>query len=129
LTDAFSAFAGQTPLAQKKAEKWMKAKSEWIASAGWSLLGTLTMRNENLSDDYFENYLAVIERDIHSSKNRVKHAMNSALIAMGMRNDNLEKKALAAAQRIGKVEVDHGETGCKTPDAIAYIQKARQRKR
>jgi len=31
---------------------------------------------------------------------------------------------LAAAKRIGKVEVDHGETSCKTPDASTYIRKA-----
>ena len=30
-----------------------------------------------------------------------------------------------AAKRIGKVEVDHGETGCKTQDAVTYIQKAK----
>ena len=29
----------------------------------------------------------------------------------------------AAARRIGTVEVDHGETGCKTPDAEPYIKK------
>jgi hypothetical protein len=51
------------------------------------------------------------------------------LIAIGIRNSALEKKALAAARQIGKVAVDHGETGCKTPDATAYIQKARARKR
>lgn len=27
------------------------------------------------------------------------------------------------ARRIGTVEVDHGETGCKTPKAVAYIDK------
>ena len=32
--------------------------------------------------------------------------------------------ATAAAKRIGKVDVDHGETGCKTPDAAPYIAKA-----
>ena len=31
--------------------------------------------------------------------------------------------ATAAADRIGKVEVDHGGTGCKTPDAASYIAK------
>jgi hypothetical protein len=35
----------------------------------------------------------------------------------------------ASAQRIGKVEVDHGETGCKTPDAAKYIERAAARKR
>ena len=53
--------------------------------------------------------------------------MNSALI--GIRNRALEQKALAAAKRIGQVEVDHGETGCKTPDAAAYIRKAVERRK
>ena len=30
--------------------------------------------------------------------------------------------------RIGKVEVDHGETYCKTPDAAPYIERASKRK-
>jgi hypothetical protein len=46
-----------------------------------------------------------------------------------MRNPKLQKKALAAAERIGNVEVDHGETSCKTPDAAAYIRKGAERKR
>jgi hypothetical protein len=33
------------------------------------------------------------------------------------------------AARIGKVKVDHGETGCKTPDAVPYIKKAVERKK
>ena len=49
--------------------------------------------------------------------------MNNALINIGVRNSALEKKAVAAAKRIGKVVVDHGETGCKTPDAASYIAK------
>ena len=34
-----------------------------------------------------------------------------------------EKKAIASAKRIGKVDVEHGETNCQTPDAIAYIAR------
>jgi hypothetical protein len=54
--------------------------------------------------------------------------MNNALIAIGCRNPTLTKRALAASKRIGKVEVDHGETGCKTPDAAEYIQRTLARK-
>ncbi|HEX7343423.1 MAG TPA: DNA alkylation repair protein, partial [bacterium] len=75
----------------------------------------------------FEKFLTIIEREIHRSKNRVREAMNGALIAIGMRNEKLQKQAIAAARRIGKVVVDHGETGCKTPDAEAYILKAAAR--
>ena len=87
------------------------------------------MQDASLPDEYFEKFLGVIERAMHSRKNRVRHQMNGALIAIGIRNPALEKKAVAAAERIGKVEVDHGETGCKTPDAVPYIRRAVERKK
>ncbi len=33
------------------------------------------------------------------------------------------KKVKAAAKKIGKVEVDHGNTACKTPENITTIEK------
>jgi hypothetical protein len=48
--------------------------------------------------------------------------MNMSLICIGCR-PGLTKKVLAAAGRIGKVEVDHGDTSCKTPDVADYIKK------
>ena len=71
--------------------------------------------------------LQTIEKNIHQAKNRTREAMNSALISIGIRNDRMENLAVSAAKRIGPVEVDHGETACKTPDAVTYIQKARAR--
>jgi hypothetical protein len=50
--------------------------------------------------------------------------MNNTLVAIGVRSPRLTKPALASAKRIGKVDIDHGETGCKTPDATEYIKKA-----
>lgn len=129
LMDAFAALVKQTPHVQKKMEKWAKSKKEFIGASGWQLLSYLAQRDEDLPDVFFENYLKIIERDIHASKNRTRYSMNSALIGIGMRNSSLQKQATAAAKRIGKVEVDHGETGCKTPDAASYIKKAVEYKR
>ena len=44
-------------------------------------------------------------------------------LAIGGSLGELREEALAAARAIGKVAVDHGETGCKTPDAAAYIER------
>ena len=55
-----------------------------------------------------------------------KKAMNSALIAIGIRNEDLERKAIEIAREIGKVHVDHGATSCKTPDAESYIKSERK---
>jgi 3-methyladenine DNA glycosylase AlkD len=129
VTDAFARLVALAPAARKKMERWTKSKSEWTGRAGWLIAGILANKDTELTDDYFENQLEIIERDIHSAKNRVRDAMNSALIGIGLRNARLEEKALAAAARIGRVEVDHGETGCKTPDAADYIRKAAARKK
>ncbi|MGH9842625.1 MAG: DNA alkylation repair protein [Blastocatellia bacterium] len=127
LTEMFIQFVSKSPLARKKADKWNKSKDELTGQAGWGLIARLALDDKELPDDYFEEYLKVIGADIHNRKNRVRYQMNGALIAIGCRNENLEKKALAVAAKVGKVEVDHGETNCKTPDATEYIRKARFR--
>ncbi len=124
ITDAFTGLVARTPHCQKKAEKWTTAKAEWTSRAGFGLLAHLAMHDPALPDEYFEAYLEVIEQEIHSRRNRTRDAMNSALIAIGVRNRNLQDKAIAAAKRIGKVEVDHGDTGCGTPDAVDYILRS-----
>lgn len=127
LTDAFVGLAAKTPLVRTCAEQWITSDSEWLGRAGWHLLGQLAMQDSTLDDRYFEPYLPRIGQEIHAAKNRVKEAMNNTLIAIGLRNDHLAAQAIAVAERIGKVDVDHGDTSCKTPDAIAYIHKARAR--
>ena len=47
-----------------------------------------------------------------------------ALISIGSYVEGAKNEALAAAKRIGPVEIDHGKTNCKTPDPIAYIEKS-----
>ena len=128
ITDAFSGFVGKTALAQAMAEEWSPSEGEWPGRAGWHLMAHLAMQDQGLSDEYFSGHLATIESEIHTRKNRVRDAMNNALIAIGIRNKVLELQALAATARIGKVEVDHGETGCKTPDAADYIRRTLARR-
>lgn len=106
-------------------EAWMRSESEWVERAGWALLAALALDDGAVEDAYLKPFLGRIERDIHQAKNWVRGAMNSALISMGAREGALGDEALAAAKRIGKVEVDHGETSCKTPEAAPYILKMR----
>ncbi len=123
IVDALATFAAQTAVDAKKVEKWMNSKDEWTGSFGWTLFARLAREDAHFSDASLASYLDVIERNIHRATNRVRHSMNSGLISIGARNKDLQKKALAVAARIGKVEVDHGDTDCKTPDAAQYILK------
>jgi 3-methyladenine DNA glycosylase AlkD len=129
LSDAMASFTVKTRFAEKKLQQWGKAKGEWVGRTGWVLLAHIAMNDEELPDSYFQKPLQTIQKEIHNRKNRVRDAMNNALIAIGIRNPSLQKLALAAAAKIGKVEVDHGETGCKTPDAASYIARAVKRKK
>jgi 3-methyladenine DNA glycosylase AlkD len=123
LTDAFSVLAARTPPAQPLAYRWIDANGEWIEATGWNVLGQLVL-DGTLPDADCQRLLPRIEQEIHDSKNRVGYAMNNVVIAIGARGGALAHDAIAAARRIGPVIVDHGQTGCKTPDAGPYIEKA-----
>ncbi|XXR93366.1 DNA alkylation repair protein [Sorangium sp. So ce406] len=124
LIDSFvKHIALKTPFARDAMERWTASDDEWIGRAGWTLAGALAAEDPSLPDSVFEARLSAIEASIHRAKNRAREAMNSALICIGARSEPLRGRALTAARRIGRVEVDHGETACKTPDAIAQIQK------
>lgn len=121
---AFSGVAARSRFGKKRMQKWTRSKNTWTKVTGWYMLCDLTRQLGSLTDAECEALIKTIEATIHDSDNWVRYAMNNALISLGIRNAKLEKKAIAAAKRIGKVEVDHGETGCKTPDAVTYIPKA-----
>lgn len=102
---------------------WRNSTREYVAQCGWDLVALAALNDKELPDAPFATAIERIEKGIASAPNRVRHAMNNALIAIGLRSDWLRTKALATASRIGKVNVDHGQTGCKTPDAAEYIAK------
>jgi 3-methyladenine DNA glycosylase AlkD len=128
LAGYLAGLAARTGHAAKTAAAWTKAKAELKGAAGWSLLAALAQDDAGLDDDFFRPYLKVIEEDIHERANRVRYAMNGALIAIGGRSAALKKEALHVAKAIGTVEVDHGDTACVTPDAAGYIEKVWTRK-
>lgn len=117
------------PHALSKLPTWTRSTDEYVGRAGWVLLAHMANENPNLPDSFFEPYLDKIVEGIHKAPNRKRQAMNSALIAIGIRSEQLAQKAIITAKTIGTVEVDHGDTSCKTPDAIPYIEKAWARKR
>jgi len=127
VSSALAEPVSQSPIGLKLMAKWSKSKDEWIGRTGWLTLAHIAKQENDLSDSLFEDYLDVIEKGIHKARNRTRDGMNSALIGIAVRNEKLRPKALAAAGRIGKVEVDHGDTDCKTPDAATYIDKILKR--
>jgi 3-methyladenine DNA glycosylase AlkD len=128
ISDVFSGYVARTPYARAKMEAWTPRPEELIGRTGWLVLANLSRTDKSLTEADLLTYLDIIEAEIHHRANYVRDAMNSALIAIGLRSAALQARALEAAARIGKVEVDHGQTSCKTPDAAEYIRKAAARK-
>jgi 3-methyladenine DNA glycosylase AlkD len=119
---ALATLVARSPLAGGTVAKWKNDGSDFVRAAGWSLVGGMASSGA-VSDADGLKLIKEIERGLHAAGNRTRYAMNGALIALGGYRAKLTAPALATAKRIGKVEVDHGETGCKTPDATAYIGK------
>lgn len=121
----FSSLVARSSHATTLAEDWTLTKQpELTRVAGWFVVAALATRDASIPREWFEPFLKRIEPEMAEAPNRLRYALNEGLIAIGGRNDpKLRDEALKIAKRIGKVEVDHGETGCKTPEAASYIQK------
>lgn len=128
LGDQFSSLAAASGFGHSLIEEWTMDEREYVAQVGWNMIALFAVHREDLDDLFFIPWISIAVRDIHDRPNRVRHAMNQAVIAIGCRSENLRAHAVAAATKIGPVSVDHGETGCKTPDAIGYIEKTWKRK-
>ncbi len=128
LTDAFSLLAAATPHAAGLMRRWTATEDEWTGAAGWNLVASLAQQGAEkcgVTDDDLATRLDEVQSGIHGAPNRVRHSMNQALICIGAYRPALTDRAQEVAAAIGTVEVDHGETGCKTPAAGPYIEKTR----
>lgn len=124
----FSMLAGvvaRSPHALSKWKKWSAAKNEKSLSAAYALLASWLVQDAAaVPGSCIEDALAAIESSIHEAPNQARQTMNQALIAIGIYREKERKRVYQVAKKIGKVEVDHGQTSCKTPDAATYIDRA-----
>ena len=64
-----------------------------------------------------------MQKTLHKQPDRVRYAMNCFVISLGTYVRPLTELALQAAEAIGEVSVDMGDTACQVPMATAYIKK------
>jgi hypothetical protein len=115
----------ENPMARELALEWMRSKGPAIAASGWcTYSGLLSLTaDEALDLREIEKLLDRVTKEIGTAPNRVKLAMNNFVIVAGAYVKPLLKEAKAAAKQLGAIKVDMGETACKVPLAIAYIEK------
>jgi len=117
--------AVESPYARELALKWIGSKDEHIAAAGWSTYSGIvaTTADDNLNLAEIKELIERIVGKIHRAQNRVKYAMNGFVISVGTYVRPLSAQARVAANQIGEVSVDVGDTECKVPLAATYIAK------
>jgi len=107
------------------AKKWMKSRKASIASTGWCTYSqAISVRpDDELDLDEIKELLKYVEQNIANAPNKVRYCMNNFVIAAGSFVKPVLRQAKATAKRIGKVEVDMGNTSCKVPIATESIAK------
>lgn len=117
--------AAESPYALELAREWMQSSDEMIAACGWSTYANYVSitKDEDLDLEEIRRLLQQIAATIHSEKNRVRYTMNMFVIVVGSYVRPLHEEAVRVAEAIGKVEVHMGQTACKLPDAMPYIEK------
>lgn len=111
----------KTPFKIAKAEQWANDKREFVRRAGYQLIQLLAREDETLPDSWFESYLRHIE-NLQAEANFVKEMMAYALMSIGSRNPTLHSKAFATAIAAGNINVDYGDTSCKSPNPFEFLK-------
>lgn len=122
VADLFARWAWRAKASRTLSAEWIASPNEWIARAGWMIRALHAVERGDVPDTAFAADLVVIEREIARAPNRVRDAMNMALIAIGIGRAALTDDAIAVARRIGPVAVDYGESGGATLPAEASIR-------
>lgn len=117
--------AAESPHGWTLGLRWINDDRELVASAGWATLACWVqlVPDDQLDLDALRGLLDSIPGRMAGAKNRVRYTMNGFVIAVAGGVGQLVKEAEAVAKRLGKVEVDVGDTDCKIPLATEYIAK------
>jgi 3-methyladenine DNA glycosylase AlkD len=121
--------AAESKYGHELAMKWIEAKNEGVAAAGWATLsGLVALKDDDDLDlDELKKLLDRVQKTIHAQPDRVRYVMNGFVVAVGSYVKALTKQALQAAAKIGTVTVDMHGTDCKVPPAADYIKKVEAR--
>ncbi|MCJ7793249.1 MAG: DNA alkylation repair protein [Candidatus Marinimicrobia bacterium] len=94
----------KVPLVSKKINDWSKRKEEFVKRTAYALMACLAWHHQKAPDSFFIKFLLLIKKGATDERNFVKKAVNWALRNIGKRNLALNKKAIAVAQEIQKID-------------------------
>jgi 3-methyladenine DNA glycosylase AlkD len=119
--------ASESPHGWELGLQWIDSKKDHIASSGWSTLAALVAIQDDAKLDMtaLKGLMERVQKTIHTAPNRVRYTMNGFLIALGSYVSAFTASAMEAGKKIGKVDVNMGDTACKVPFSPEYIKKVK----
>jgi 3-methyladenine DNA glycosylase AlkD len=94
----------RTQFAYKKTSEWCVDEREFVKRAGFVMMAALAVKDKKAEDEEFDSFFASIKAGALDNRNFVKKAVNWALRQIGKRNQALNRKAIAAAEEIRKMD-------------------------
>jgi len=121
----------ESPICMEICTEWIDSENTNFQESAWAALGAYLgiVPNDQLDLEFHSKLIERVENTIHSAANIVKYCMNGYLIALGCAVPELTDRCKKAGKKIGKVDVFMGETSCKVPEIITYIEKVEKMNR
>lgn len=121
----------ESPFCMEICSDWITSSDEKLQQCAWASMSAylLVEPDEKIDKAYHKSLIEFVEKNIHSSANRVRYCMNNYIIALGGAVAEFTERCKKAGETIGKVEVSMGETACKVPDIATYIVKMEDKNR
>lgn len=94
----------RTPYAFDKALGWSRRDEEFVKRAGFALMATSAVHRKDVSDARFEVFLPAISAQATDDRNYVMKAVSWALRQIGKRSPSLNRKAIATAREIERID-------------------------
>jgi len=95
----------RTTFAWKKVPEYAKREEEFVRRTAFSLIACLAWQEKDENrDNELMKFLPLIKKYSTDERNFVRKAVNWALRQIGKRNRKLNKKAIAAASEIAKID-------------------------
>jgi 3-methyladenine DNA glycosylase AlkD len=107
-------------------EKWMKDKDRWAARAGWHF--TASRVNKGAEGLDLPALLDRIEKEMPKAKPEVQWTMNNTLLAIGIQDAKLRKRAIAIGEKIGLYKDWPMSKGCIIPYVPVAVEAMVKRK-
>ena len=94
----------RTPFAFRKAAEWSGREDEFVKRCGFALMAWAAVHRKDADDETFESFLPLIRAGATDDRNYVKKAVSWALRQIGKRNLTLNRRAIATAREIRRLD-------------------------